>query len=430
VSSSLGRLRFWLFAATGLSLPLYAFPVARLRAIPVDLATILAALFVAASVPLIIKGAVSREAWIVLALAATVPLLSLIPSLPVQFSTAAFATSYGHWLLVVGVFFFATATELSESDAERLLIANAIAGTAVALFALYQVVGMPRRWPGAGPLLAAFQREPFRFGEIDGYVRPTSIFMEPAWMGGYLTWILVLAVALFLIAVRPLWRVVAVISTGLCFLAIVATVSWGSYAGLLAVAVVSGVTGFRRQSLRLRSTVLWTAVAAALILFVGFSSPGRRVAEAVQARSRALLETPLGTTRPTPEVRDSSWIRYRNLVHTATVFRSRPLRGVGLGQYGYYNRLGENIGHGFTDAWCGWVTIAAEMGVLGPLVLAGAIGLVLIRWRSARSRFAPVAVPALCALAIVQQAHTGSFIDLWWWFPLSLAAVLSSSRPN
>lgn len=427
MSSSLGRLRFWLFAATGLALPLYAFPVARIGAAPIDLATILAALFVAASVPMA-RRAVSREAWIFLAFAAAVPFLALIPPRPTLFSTAAFTSSYGHWLLVIGVFFFATAMELSDGDRERLLVANVMAGAAVALFALYQVVGMPRRWPGAGPLLAVFQREPFQFAEIGGYVRPTSVFLEPAWMGGYLAWILVLAVALSFNAVRPSLRVLALLGAGLSFLAIVATVSWGAYADVLAVAAVGGVTALRRKPQRPRTIVLWTAAAAAVILFVCLSPPGRRVAEAVQARSRALFETPLGSAELSPEVRDSSWVRYRNLVHTASVFRLRPLRGVGLGQYGSYSRFGGSAGQEFAaDPWCGWVAIAAQAGVLGPFVLAGAITLVLIRWRSARPRFALVAAPALCALAVVQQVHTGSFIDLWWWFPLSLAAVLGGS---
>ncbi|MGH9365997.1 MAG: O-antigen ligase family protein [Thermoanaerobaculia bacterium] len=403
--------------------------MANLRGKPIDVATVLAVLFVAASVPLIAARAIPREAWFLLACAAAVPLLALMPPRPSSFSTAAFVSSYGHWLLVVGVFFFGLTLELSDRDAERLLAANALPGIAVGLFALYQVVGIPRRWPGAGPLLVSFQREPFRFEQIGGYVRPTSVFLEPAWMGGYLTWVLVLAISLFFVAARPFWRVVALLCAGLSFLAIVSAVSWGAYADLLAAAVAGGITALRRRPLRRKSILLWTAAAAVLILFVCLSSPARRVVEAVQARSKALLETPLEAAELSPEVRDSSWIRYKNLVHTARVFRSQPLRGVGLGQYGAYSRFSGRAGEESVDPWCGWVAIAAQTGILGPFVLAGAIALVLIRWRSAPSRPGLLAVPALCALAIVQQVHTGSFIDLWWWFLLSLAAVFSGSRP-
>jgi hypothetical protein len=44
--------------------------------------------------------------------------------------------------------------------------------------------------------------------------------------------------------------------------------------------------------------------------------------------------------------------------------------------------------------------------------------------------FAALAVPVLIVVAAVQQLHTASFIDLWWWYPLSLAVVLSAPPAN
>jgi hypothetical protein len=85
------------------------------------------------------------------------------------------------------------------------------------------------------------------------------------------------------------------------------------------------------------------------------------------------------------------------------------------------------------DPWSGWLAAGAEMGVLGPLVLAGILVLVMVRFvRNRPAGFAAVAVPALVALAAIQQVHTASYIDLWWWYPLSVAGVLTvrSAEPD
>jgi hypothetical protein len=86
------------------------------------------------------------------------------------------------------------------------------------------------------------------------------------------------------------------------------------------------------------------------------------------------------------------------------------------------------------DPWCGWLAIAAETGVSGPVVLAAFLLVVLLRRRARRKEGAVepddllwrVTVPALVLLAAVEQAHTGSYIDLWWWYPLAVALVLAN----
>src|SRR5262245_41390247 len=162
-----------------------------------DLATLLAAAFVLASAPAFLSSRTPKLLWLLVIAATCAPLLVLVPPRPERFEPGRFATSYLHWLLVV--FFFACSGQLrlSGRSRQRLVTANVVAGSIVALFALYQVFGIPRGWPGTGNWLAPFQRQPLGLRDMGtGYVRPTSVFLEPAWMGGYLAWILVLAIAL------------------------------------------------------------------------------------------------------------------------------------------------------------------------------------------------------------------------------------------
>jgi hypothetical protein len=176
----------------------------------------------------------------------------------------------------------------------------------------------------------------------------------------------------------------------------------------------------RRKVLSIGSLGLVFALAAA-------SPPGRRVAGALSVRWAQLARTPIHEEKAEPLHSDSSWVRARNLEHTVRLFRAHAARGIGLGQFASYARSEKDpLLSSTRDPWCGWVAIGAEAGVLGPLVLVGALLLILQRWRRNRAgSVEDIAVPALVALAFVQQLHTGSYLDLWWWYPVSVAAVLS-----
>jgi len=420
---SLGRARLWLFIATGLAVPLYAFPVMRLFGKPLDLATVFAALFVLVSVPAAASQRPSRGSRLFLAGAVLVPLLVLAPPRPALFSFGQFAISYGHWLLVVSFFLSALLLTLGERDRRRLIGWNLAVGFLVALFALYQVVGVPRGWPGTGTALFAFQREPLHLWEGSGYVRPTSIFLEPSWVGGYLCWILAAGLPLLLAAPAFGRRVpgpLIGVALATISLAILASLSVGAYADLTAVLIVNMVVLPKRLHLTSRRALAAASVAVLLIALAAASPPGRRAATAASKRWAELVAS------TSVQIEDSPNVRTQNFLYTVKVFRHHWTRGIGFGQFGRYARESETGSTPFADAWCGWVAIAAQAGILGPLVLAGAIGLVLTRLRSRRSKdFVGPAVAALIAIAAVQQFHTGSYIDLWWWYPLSLAGVIA-----
>ncbi|MEO8432626.1 MAG: O-antigen ligase family protein [Acidobacteriota bacterium] len=419
------RVRALLFLATGLAVPLYAFPPVRLAGKPVDLATIFAAVFVAASLLSLLPARGRMLAPAVAVLAAAVPLAVLLPPRPSSFATGRFLSSAAHWALLIAFFAAAAAWRPSAVWRRRIVLANLAAGAAVALFALYQLVGNPRGWPGTGPVIASWQREPFRFTPIGGFKRPTSLFLEPAWMGGYLAGTLALALLWPSESRRESALRWAAAILGVA--AIAASVSWGAYVDAAVVlAAASLYRTSRRSSSRRAAGVAAAAVALAAALALT-TPPARRVLAAVGERLALLRNT---TANEASGAADTPRVRLRNASHAWRLFAEHPWRGVGFGQFGRYawdvpkgpeRAFEESLSR--RDPWCGWLTIAAEAGFAGPLVLAAAVAIAARRARGA----AAGVVAALAALAVVQQIHTGSYIDLWWWYPLGLAAALGAS---
>ena len=435
-SRTLARLRTSLFVLTGLALPFHAFPVATAFGKPLGLATICAALFVLTSLPILADGVLRLGPAIFLAGCVFLPLLVLLPPRPESLAVQAFTISYAHWILIIGFFFCALHLDLSERARRRLLQANVIAGIAVALFAFYQVLGFPRGWPATGTMLISFQREPLRLDATLGYVRPTSIFLEPAWMGGYLVWVLVLAVGL-LPKLRAGSRVALLAGSALILGAILASVSWGAYADLFVAGIATAATLAKRRIMSRRLAVAAAGLIAVLLLLGSLSPPGRRILGAVRARWSRLTTTSLAGNQPRQPQEDSIRIRFENALCTARLVSRYPFRGIGLGQFAVYARSEEGTRERDPreaacgkDAWCGWCAIAAEVGGGGPLLLLGAFLLVLRRGRGARPIASPTSfvAPALVAFAAVAQIHTASYIDLWWWYPLSLASIMLPSR--
>jgi hypothetical protein len=417
--------------ATGLAVPLYAFPVLRLGGRAVDLATILAALFVGVfSIPRIFRQpAPTRSHIAFLAAALCVPLLVLVPPRPGGFAARLFVVSYLHWALLVLFFFGALSLELSATDRGRLLAACVVLGVLVALFALYQTVGISRGWPATGERVVSFQRSRFRLAPIGTYVRPTSVFLEPAWMGGYLAGALAFTLALWASPHRSRRDEAALVAAGAVLAsAILTSVSWGAFADALAVVVVAVLARRSAPRPRRRRAVVALAgvlMAGALLLTPPVWTAGR----AVLARWQMLMTTPLQAPEASVYIQDSSWVRLQNFLHARERWREHPVAGVGLGQLGRFAPWGPGSDQGQLAEgrpWCGWVAIAAEAGSLGPFLLVWAIGLAAVRWKSGAAEGLGGVVLALAVLAAVQQLHTGSYIDLWWWFPLSLGAVLGA----
>lgn len=423
----LTRWRLGLLAATGASLPLYAFPPFRVFGRPVDLATVAAALFVVSALPLAPRLRPFHR--IAFAASALLPAAALLIPRPERFEPRSFAISYAHWILVTA--FFAAAVSLpplSESQKRVLLRVLGIVAALVAAYALYQIVGMPRGWPGTGPVLSSLQREPLRLMQVGrtSYVRPTSVFLEPAWLGGYLVFVIALVGGAESSTERKAARVSRLVLITVLAAVVLATVSWGAYGDLAAAGLALAVTT-RSRGARIRLTA--AAAALAVLLVAGLASaPGRSVRGAIVERWELFRSTRVNTSEGAAGYADSTWMRLRNVSHTFDLFLRHPLRGVGIGQFGRYLLEGQPymVVRATKDPWCGWLASAAELGFGGPILLAIPFAVVLTRLRLRPRTGSDPAVWALLALAFVQQLHTGSYIDLWWWYPLSIAAVVGA----
>jgi hypothetical protein len=429
-SSFLDRARLFLFAAAGVGLPLFAFPIFSLAGRAVDLSTAAAGLFVLVSLPLARR--LSRSVAAGLAAAVLVPLLVLVPPLPPRFSRGDFTISYAHWLLVVAFFAAATVLPGSARARRRALSFVVAAGAIAALFAIYQVIGIPRGWPGTGRTLVSFQREPFRFMQVGstGYWRPTSFFLEPAWLGGFLAFVVALVAGVPGDSARRGSAALRGLLTAVLTVVVLATVSWGSYADLAAAGGVLVVQALARPESR-RRLGAGARVFVIVLGLVALSRAGRTVSIAIVERFELFMKTPVETEQGASGLADSTWMRIRNARHTRDLFLAHPARGVGLGQFRRYalEDAPYMIQRATRDPWCGWLAVAAETGVAGPLLIAFPIAVVLFRHFRTRPADRLAAVPALAALAAVMQLHTGSYIDLWWWYPLAAAAVLAGPPP-
>jgi hypothetical protein len=431
----LSRLRLALFGATGLAVPLYAFPPFLLAGRRVDLATLFAAALVLTSLPAVRATRWSRWESLWYAAAALIPLLVLLPPHPARFGAGAFAVSYAHCMLMVA--FFACASTLDPSDAQvrGLIRLWSALGVVLALFALYQVVGVPRGWPLAAEFILPFQRSRLRLAVVDGFVRPTSLFAEPSMLGGFLVFVLGVGLARSWDNSVPRRRgasVAMAVALAVIFTAIVATISWGAFADLGA--LLLGLFLAARRSAALSGKRLSATLAGALVvlLLASSSPPGRRAIRAVGNRARMMAKTEVKQSVPKRNAAwkggSSLWARYHGGLYVASLARRNPVGGIGLGQYRRYipgSDLRREL-HGPIDAWCGWLAVVAEAGVLGPLLIAGPLFLVAMAARGrGRQDWRLWAAQGIVVLAAVEQLHTASFIDLWWWYPVAAAALLA-----
>jgi hypothetical protein len=248
-----------------------------------------------------------------------------------------------------------------------------------------------------------------------GFPRPTSFFLEPGYLGGYLTWIALLALAAAASRERRDSPALPLAAFSVAVLGVAMSLSWGAYADLAAVVLVALILA-RRLPREARAHLRPFAAVFAVAILVAAVTP---LTGAFVERLHRLSRTPLDRSAQAVLHADSAGARVENLRYIVALFRWEPLTGIGLGQFQI--RGAARRGSPRESPWCGWAAAAALFGVLGP-VLVAAGPLLLLRdsaWRPGLLAAGSV------AFAVVDQIHTASFIDLRWWVPLAAAVAFS-----
>jgi hypothetical protein len=100
------------------------------------------------------------------------------------------------------------------------------------------------------------------------------------------------------------------------------------------------------------------------------------------------------------------------------VASTRPVAGIGLGQYKVISPTIPGPYVGTREVVSGWFGTAAEMGGCGLAILVWALLL-------ARGSDPPVEVVLLIGFALVSQLHGAGYVELTFWYPLAVCAVVS-----
>lgn len=319
-------------------------------------------------------------------------LLSLAGKTPatVVLQSAALVLYFGFiFLLVLNV-------DLGDREVVLILGALLLAGFGSALLALLQHVGLVQGSP-ADPLIATMGNRQFLAGYLSYLVLPSGILplrLRRPWL-----WIPALLVAGFVLAIMLLTGQIGVrlgLAVGLAFIAFgvgywgVRVGGWPKWAaaaavgtaalggilgpiGLLSAGVIVGAAGalLGLGHLLRRLPLLWIPVGAlavaAFLLLLPVTTPLRPVRHLWERQSGAVRAWDL-------------WVGYE-------MWRDRPLFGVGLGGYKIHfvpskpAFLASPRGEGYRfpfpradQAHNEYVQVAAEMGLVGALVVIGGLG--------------------------------------------------------
>jgi O-antigen ligase len=190
-------------------------------------------------------------------------------------------------------------------------------------------------------------------------------------------------------------------------IASVATVSLGGYVDLTVVLTALLATALFRGRLRARG--LAGLLAAALLLAGAgvLTPPGRQLTASIAGRARLLAATQL-ESRDGAGLRQgiSAAMRFASVKDSLRLFRMRPLTGIGMGQFPAFQRRINRRPIAEAQPWTGWIGIAAELGFLGPALLAFPL-VIAVRRRGPPAAVGTLLLPALVAVLAVQAPARG-----------------------
>jgi len=333
---------------------------------------------------------------------------------------------FGTLVLVVSAYFLVLRLVRSGSHRARALRVLVVAGTVIALYALYQQFAYYLDLPGLNPPLGIRAANSAYLLGGSFVFRSNATFFEPLNLGHFLVGIIPVTIALSLgrPASSPITRRWLVAATALQVLALVSTFSAGAYGGL-AVAFVALLIIVKR-----RGRVLGFLAAGLLVVFLLLAALTTRLGREISATD--LLGSRFSEVLSAETARSTNpfVVGSRRIDYWAASFRllqDYPLTGVGIGNFGFAvastnSRLRFDAGsYGVLWAWMG------EFGILGvALFLYFVTVYVRTMWAGyrAHSSVAPELSGFLAAFMgmMVQYFSYGyTRLDVHFWLLLGLS---------
>lgn len=346
-----------------------------------------------------------------------------------EFSISEYVKSFLHLIFYVVLFLCIASIRVKTESIIKLLKINLLFATFICLYGFYQVPARFYDWPFAYPAFNNVSGTLINTKFFDLFVRPSSIFLEPSFLGAYLIdAILVIGICMIFdktLIVRSKYVRSLMLATfiGMLF----CSFSIGAFLVLAMVACVMFVCLHIPHKWRKLSigtfTLLGLLAAANFAIQAGI---GVNLLEFIGARfSNIFAQLFLGESAMSG---DSLPKRFRSIAMAFQLWTNYPLTGVGIGNYGIHaSKEGLFI---YTDS--ALMSTMSEQGLVGILAYVALFGVILVNlFDSVRNPVRSKLDTLKCAFFFVVVAHAielsfnmGSILHLREWFPLGLAALL------
>jgi O-antigen ligase len=342
--------------------------------------------------------------------------------------SSAFASVHGRSIEVLGflsavLFGYFILSRILRNGFDSLAILRVIitSGTTVSLFGLYQFfadgLGAPLMYTG---LAVQYSKAVF------GFPRVQSVSLEPLYFANFLLLpLFLLGTFLLTLERRPRWYELA--SLYVMFTAFCLTLSRGGYAGILGGTVVLAVF-FLAKQIRIRNVTLVGLLVVVSIASALLSVKALAGTKAVSTfGSQAVISD-------NKSVAASVTPRLNNYTEAWQLFKTRPVIGIGIGNYGVLNTVSPHVaGQGYMIVNNQYLETLAETGVLGLIALASVVVITFRElWRltpQKKDRWLTFALAATLGGILVQYNFLSTIYIFYVWAIIALVDGLTYKQP-
>ena len=246
-----------------------------------------------------------------------------------------FMTTWMQLVLVTSMFFAISNMELNQRQIKKIFQLWLAVALLIALYGIYQAFARNLDLPGAYIITAPYKHM------VGYYVRPSSVFQEPSYLGSYLLspMLLLGTMTMHNVSQKFLFRrrMYNLVILSILFLAAVLSGSAGIYASMMGIFVV--ILFSKKTIISRVIKYVFVAFLILLLWIIGLYQLGINPIY-VFIRTGAMINQPLrqalGTEVMTPES-GSAGIRFVRAIAALKIGIAHPILGVGLNNIRYYD---------------------------------------------------------------------------------------------